>query len=194
MSARRVNNQVRLAGQIAYIRFYDKIATIVVNTGLSDDGVHSNYPKAIVFDKILNVAHKFQVGDYVLIDATMQGNKANTNLPPRTIAVNHIVKLDPESPKYHTANSFNFWGRIVNSKKTDDGKVKATIAIYTGQPNYITVYFESDNKDKIDEFCSLTKDNYVHLSGQIRTNRVLTDEDNIEFFDKLIIKDFRIVR
>lgn len=194
MSARRVNNQVRLAGQIAYIRFFDKTATIVVNTGISDDGKHQNYPRAIVFDKVLDVAHNFNVGDYVLIDATMQGNRANTNLPPRTIAVNHMVKLNPEDPRYHTANRFDFYGRLVEVNKTEDGKAKATVAIYTGHLNYITVYFESDNPERLDTFCNITRKDYVHLSGQIRTNRVLTQDNNIEFFDKLIVKNFRVFK
>ena len=193
MTTRRVNNKVRLAGQIVYIRFFDKTATVVVNTGLSEDGIHSNYPRAVVFYIFLSVAHGFKVGDYVLIDATMQDNRANANLPPRTIAVNHMVRLNPESSEYHTANRFDFWCHVINIQKVSDNKAKATAVIYTGQLNYITIYYEAE-PEKIDEFCEINNKNYVHLTGQIRTNRVLTSEGKIEFFDKLLVSDFRVVK
>ena len=193
--ARRVNNQVRLAGQIAYIHFGEKAATVVINTGLSNDGVHSNYPRAVVFDKVLDVAHGFNVGDYVLVDATMQDNRAMPNLPPRTIAVNHMVKLNPDSPRYHTVNRFDFYGRILKTDRTGDNKAKAVVGIYTGrQMNYITVHFESDNAEELDRFCSLNKSQFVHLNGQIKTNRVLTTEDKILFVDKLVVNRYRVLK
>lgn len=195
VTRRNVNNKVKLAGQIAYIRFFDKTATIVVNTGLSDDGKHSNYPKAVVFDKILDVARNFEVGDYVLIEATMQGNvnSKKKNVPQRTIAVNRIIRLNPDNPKYHTANRFDFNGNIIKAEKIDDNKVRAVVAIDAGKINYITVYLESDNANRLDVFCKIPFYKTVYLSGQIRTNRVLTQDDEMKFFDKLIVKNFRVV-
>ena len=191
MSTRRVNNQVRLAGRIAYMHFSEKMAVMVIDTGLSSDGAHTNYPRAIVFEKVLNVASRFKVGDYVLVDATMQSNKTGSNLPSRTIAVNHIGRLNPEDPRFHTVNRFDFYGKILNAEKIDDTKVKATMRIYTGQANYLTVYFESTNKEEIEEFVNLNSDNYVYLSGQIRTNKAVTEQNEVQFYDKLVATKFR---
>lgn len=198
MSTRRMNkrirNKVRIAGQIAYIHFNDKSAVLAVNTGPTAKGNRVSIPRVVVFDKVLDKAHNFKVGDYVLIDATMQSNRIGDNLPPRTVAVNHMVKLNPEDPRYHTANRFDFYGVVVKAEKVNNRKAKATIRIYTGrQINYITVYYESDDKEKVDAFCNLKTTDYVFMNGYIMTSKTTNKDNKATFLDKLVVNDFGIL-
>lgn len=193
MSARRINNRVRLAGKITNIYFGDKTTTMIIDTGLSKDGKHNNFPRVVAFEKILGVTSHYKAGDYVLIDATMQANK-NTekkDYPPRTIAVNHIGRLNPESPKYHNVNSFDFYGRLISTKKISANEAIAKIRIYTNQANYITVHFKNDNESLVDKFVEIEANAYVHLVGQIETSRFIDEDGKYHYPDKLVVYRFK---
>lgn len=189
MARRRVRNQVILAGRIAYIWHGDNRATIVVDTGVGDNK-HRNKPCAIAFEKVLDVARHYNVGDHVILEATMQDNKkATEGLPRRTIAVNHIAKLDPNDPRYHTQNYFELDGWIIAAEKRKHS-IKARIKVNAnGHHNFLTVYLKADDTDKYNDFCNISRDERIRLWGYIETGKEL-ENGKARYFDRLVVTDY----
>lgn len=188
MRKKRVNNRVRFAGQIVYMSISDTYGTLVIDTGPENGTTHNNRPRMVAFEKVIPILNYYKTGDYVLIDATVQSNKNN---PARTIAVNHISRLDPEAPNYNPVNRFDFNGRIFFTEKINDNLAKAGIAVRTGRANYITVYYQSDDKNSIDEFIK-TKNELVHIDGIIQTGKKFDDSGKVIHKDRLMVKNFRV--
>jgi len=194
LNTRRVNNSVKLAGRISYLKIFDKSAIMTIDTGPNKNGFHNNFPNTVCFEKVLPIVAKYQVGDYVKVDATMQGNKPNDKNPTRTIAVNHIGRVNPNAENYHTTNRFDFYGRLVKIEKIDDKHAKAKMCIYTGKQNYITVHFESENEDDLKSFCNIDSKSFIYTSGEIETKTSRNENGKREYHDKLSIRYFKIIR
>lgn len=189
MARRKIRNQVIIAGRIAYIWHGDNISTIVVDTGVGKNG-HRNKPCTIAFEKVLDVARHYKVGDHVILEATMQENKkATESLPRRTIAVNHIARLDPDHPRYHTQNYFELDGWVVAAEK-HRRSIRARIKVNAnGLQNFLTIHLKIKDVDKFNEFCNISRDERIRLWGYIKTGKEVKN-GKARYFDKLIVTDY----
>lgn len=187
-----VTNGVRFAGKIVGKQDTGKTVIISLDTGAVKGSEENNFPQVVVFQKIKAFTENLNIGDFVLIDATVQSNPRNEDKPyfnPRTMAVNHITKINRE--RY--INRFNFFGRALKVEKLSDTSAIAKIKLRAGKDNFIKIYFEGTESD-VNDFVNLRARDFVYFNGHIAaTYPFNTFTENRFYADKCICTGFKVL-
>lgn len=194
----KVKNSARLVGEVVSTYPAEKVTIMTIKTERKDgDRTTYSFPKAVCFDKTKAQADKIQVGDHVLVNCTIQSNKRDEkikNQSLRTIAVNHISRVDPADERYHSVNSFRFYCRILRINRINKHFASARITFYTNRVHYITVVFKDDDEKKVDEFCSLPLNSPCVLLGSIDTKKYIRKDGTIKYTEDCTVRNFYEVK
>ena len=190
MSKPRVNNKARFAGKVIHIRKENNFTSMIINTGPEEGSLHHNTPRVVAFEKVLPFLSNIEVGDYVLVDATIQSNRGNP-ATPRTFAVNHVSKLNPDTENYKSVNRFNLNGKLLNPEKIGKNIIKARVLVRGNQTNFLTVHLYSQNTDEIERLMS-AEGKLVFLTGTVETDKDFDKDGTIRRYERLSIKRFNV--
>lgn len=190
----KVKNSARLVGEVVSVYPTEKVTILTIKTERKDgDKTYFSYPKVICFDKVKPQADKICVGDHVLVNCTIQSNKRDENIKNqslRTIAVNHISKVDPTDERYRSVNSFRFVCRILKADRIRENLVVARITYYTNRVHYVTVVYKDDNADNIEKFLSLPINAPCVLQGSIDTKKYVRKDGAVRYTEDYTVHNF----
>lgn len=192
---RKVKNSARLVGEVISKYATDKVVILTIKTEKKDgERTRISFPKAICFEKVKSQTNNIQAGDFVLVDCTVQANVRDESIPNqsmKTIAVNHITKVDPNDERYNSVNSLRFYCRVLRTNRINDHVAVAKIFFFTTRAHYMTVVFKNDSVEAVDDFCSLQPNEYVILNGSIDTKKYIAKDGSTKYSEDCVIRNFR---
>lgn len=192
---KKVKNSARFVGEVVAKYPTSAVTILTIKTVLGENKY--SFPKVICFERVKPQADKIEVGDHVLVDCAIQSNKRDEsikNQSMRTIAANHIIKVDPNGERYRPTNAFRFFCRVLSTNKINDHVVLARIFFFTNRAHYMTVVFKSDDTDKIDEFCNIETNQPVILNGSVETKRFRRKDGELKYTEDCVVRSFAKVR
>lgn len=192
-----VKNSARFVGEVINKHSTDKVTILTIKTIKEVDGKERiNFPKAICFERVKPQADALEVGDYALVDCTIQSNERDrsiANQSMRTIAANHISKVDPNDDRYHSVNAFKFFCRVLSTRKASANVAIARIFFFTNRAHYMTVVFKHSDPETVNAFCALAPNQYVILNGAIETGRYVRKDESVKYTEDCVVRSFRVI-
>lgn len=192
-----VKNSARLVGEVVNKHSTDKVTILTIKTIKEINGKERIcFPKAICFERVKPQADNLEIGDYALLDCTIQANERDEsikNQSMRTIAVNHITKVDAADERYHSVNAFRFYCRVRNIKRINDNVAVARIFFFTTRAHYMNIVFKHNNPDIVNAFCSLSPYQNVIINGSIETGKYTRKDGSNKYTEDCVARSFRVV-
>ncbi len=190
-----VKNSARLVGEVVSKYSTDKVTILTIKTEKKDgDKVRISFPKAICFEKVKPQTDKIEIGDYVLADCTIQANQKDEsikNQSMRTVAVNHITKVNPSDERYRSINSFRFFCRVLKTTKLSDHVAIARIFFFTNRAHYMTVVFKNSDPERVESFCNIQPNEFVILNGAIETRKFTNKDGTTGYAEDCVARVFK---
>lgn len=191
---KRIKNSARLVGEVVAKYPTDKVTIVTIKTTKeTEKGKRVSFPKAVCFEKTKDQTKDINIGDFVIADCTIQANIRDEkieNQAMRTVAVNRIFKVDPNSENYHSVNAFRFFCRVIRINRVAENVAIARIFFFTNRAHYMTVVFKNDDVAVVDAFCNIAPEDRVILNGSIDTSKFKRKDGSIKYTEECVARSF----